>query len=144
MFWSRPDQRRKSGARFEDSVYLAERGLWVREEHQTKTTDDRIEGFVFQFKLLGIHDPRADIRQPLMQGYSRGDGEHVRRNVGCQNGAGRSHDACRQETLISGACRNVQDSIARLQFRRFEHAVRCCCEIPLPPLDILLPELSRL
>ena len=48
--------------------YLSQRELQVRDEHQSKTADDRIEGIVLQVKLLGIHDARGDSGQPLLLG----------------------------------------------------------------------------
>src|SRR5579884_2236242 len=61
VFRCRPDQRRKFPTRFEDSSDLFQRLLHVRDEHQSKTTDDRIEGIVFQVKMLCIHDACGDV-----------------------------------------------------------------------------------
>src|SRR5713101_4338012 len=119
VFRCRPDQRRKFPARFEDSSYLSQRELQVRYEHQSKTADDSIEGIVLQVKLFGILNKRGDISQPLLLYNSRGYVEHFRRNIGCQNGAARSHYSCREYTLIPGARRNVKDVISRLESRSF-------------------------
>ena len=144
MFRCRPDQRRQFPAWFEDSSYLSERELSVRDEHQSKTADDSVEGIVLQVKLLGIHDARGDIGQPLLLCNSRGDGEHIRRKIGCQNGADRSHESCREDTLIPGARPNVKDVISRTQSRSFEHALRRLCHILPTSFDILLPVLGHL
>ncbi len=122
-------------------MYFAERALAMRDEHQPKTADDRIEGLVLQVKLFGIHYARGDSGQPLLLEHLRGDGEHVGRNVGRQNRAGRSHDACREETLIPGARGNVEDMVSRLETCRFEHAVRRFGEVLPAPFHILLPAL---
>src|SRR5260370_7684120 len=66
VFRCRPDQCRKFPARFEDSSYLSERELPVRDEHQTKTADDRIDGIVFEVKLLALHTPPAHSAHPLL------------------------------------------------------------------------------
>src|SRR5258708_2739558 len=144
VFRCRPDQCRKFPARFEDSSYLSERELPVRDEHQTKTADDRIEGIVFEVKLLGIHDARGESGQPLLRSTGRGDPEHTRRNTGCKNGPPRPSSSCREYTLTPGARRNVKDVISRPQSRRFEHALCRFCEILPTPFDILLPVLSYL
>src|SRR5437763_5412000 len=119
VFRCRPDQCRKFPTRFEDSSYLSERELPVRDEHQSKTADDRIEGIVLQVKMLCIHDACGESGQPLKLRNLRSYVEHFRRDIGCQNGAARSHSARREYTLIPGACRNVQDVISRHQSRRF-------------------------
>src|SRR6266478_1407265 len=119
VFRRRPDQRRKFPARFEDSSYLSERRLEVWDEHQSKTADDRIEGIVWQVKLLGIHDACSDSGQPLKLRNVRSDVEHFRRDIGCPNGSARYYSSGREYTLIPGACCNVKDVISRHQSRSF-------------------------
>jgi len=80
-----------------------------------------VERAVRKLQPFGIHDPRREVAHAASPGRAIGEREDAGGQVGGQYRAGRAHPLGGSQARLAGACRHVDDLIARSEAGHDKH-----------------------
>ena len=118
-----PHRRAETSTRLEHARELGRRLGQVGEEHVPESDGDAIEGGVVERQILGAAHLGLDVGDPLRPGSSRGDLQHLRREVGQHDASLRrpSRDA---QARLTRACGDVEMLMILSDVETLDHRAR--------------------